>query len=85
MHLDNIIGWKPSCEIDGSYSAKQCRGDNRTGRFVILCRIILIFCHIWIQDIYRKSMIFTIGMGLVLNVKGACNKMSKDFACRLNL
>ncbi|CAG9804770.1 unnamed protein product [Chironomus riparius] len=32
MHLDNMIGWKPSCEIDGSYSAKQCRGDNRTGR-----------------------------------------------------
>jgi hypothetical protein len=35
MHLDNMIGWKPSCEIDGSYSAKQCRGDNVTGRFVV--------------------------------------------------
>jgi hypothetical protein len=56
MHFDNIVGWKPSCEIDGSYSAKQCRGDNVTGRFVILCRINLIFCHfIWIQDIYRHK------------------------------
>lgn len=36
MHFDNeIVGWKPTCEIDGTYSAKQCRGDKLTGRFVL--------------------------------------------------
>lgn len=35
MHFDDeIITWKPTCEIDGSYSAKQCRGDKLTGRLV---------------------------------------------------
>jgi hypothetical protein len=33
MHFNNaIIGWKPNCEIDGTYSARQCRGDKITGR-----------------------------------------------------
>ena len=34
MHFDAIIGWKPNCDVDGSYSARQCRGDKITGRFV---------------------------------------------------
>ncbi|KAG5681650.1 hypothetical protein PVAND_011065 [Polypedilum vanderplanki] len=33
MHFnDDIVGWKPTCEIDGTYSAKQCRGDKISGR-----------------------------------------------------
>lgn len=32
MHFDDAIGWKPNCEIDGSYVARQCRGDKLTGR-----------------------------------------------------
>lgn len=36
MHFDDTIGWKPTCEIDGSFAAKQCRGDKLTGRFVCL-------------------------------------------------
>ncbi|CRK99450.1 CLUMA_CG012578, isoform A [Clunio marinus] len=33
MHFDeNLVGWKPKCEIDGTYSPKQCRGDKLTGR-----------------------------------------------------
>jgi hypothetical protein len=36
MHFDEMIAWKPMCEIDGSFSAKQCRGDKLTGRFFIL-------------------------------------------------
>lgn len=37
MHFDELVGWKPTCEIDGTYMAKQCRGDKMTGRFVFLC------------------------------------------------
>lgn len=38
MHFDDaLIGWKPNCEVDGSYSARQCRGDKITGRFVRQC------------------------------------------------
>lgn len=35
IHLGEEIAWKPSCEIDGSFAAKQCRGDKLTGRFRI--------------------------------------------------
>lgn len=34
MHFDELIAWKPTCEIDGTFSAKQCRGDKLTGRFI---------------------------------------------------
>jgi hypothetical protein len=40
MHLNKSIGWKPTCEVDGSYSAIQCRGDKATGRFVTHLLII---------------------------------------------
>lgn len=36
MHFDGAVGWKPTCEIDGTFAAKQCRGDKLTGRFVFL-------------------------------------------------
>lgn len=48
MHLGEEIAWKPSCEVDGSYAAKQCRGDKLTGRFQIFNNIFLLLwitCH----------------------------------------
>lgn len=33
MHFDELVGWVPTCEIDGTYAARQCRGDKLTGRF----------------------------------------------------
>lgn len=30
--MDDDVGWKPLCEKDGTYAAKQCRGDRLTGR-----------------------------------------------------
>lgn len=35
MHFDGVIGWKPVCEIDGTFSIKQCRGDKLTGRSML--------------------------------------------------
>lgn len=32
MHFDDLVSWKPNCEIDGSYASKSCRGDKLTGR-----------------------------------------------------
>lgn len=40
MHFDDSIGWKPNCEIDGSYVAKQCRGDKLTGRLFGLFELL---------------------------------------------
>lgn len=48
MHLGEEIAWKPSCEVDGSYAAKQCRGDKLTGRFQISNNILILWwitCH----------------------------------------
>lgn len=36
MHFDDFVGWSPKCEIDGTYLAKQCRGDKLTGRYVLV-------------------------------------------------
>uniref|UniRef100_A0A182YD27 Thyroglobulin type-1 domain-containing protein n=1 Tax=Anopheles stephensi TaxID=30069 RepID=A0A182YD27_ANOST len=33
MHLDrDLVGWIPKCNLDGTYAAKQCRGDRLSGR-----------------------------------------------------
>ncbi|CAO1388383.1 unnamed protein product [Diamesa hyperborea] len=32
VHFEDVVDWRPNCEKDGSYSAKQCRGDKITGR-----------------------------------------------------
>ena len=32
LHFDDWVGWTPKCEIDGTYLARQCRGDKLTGR-----------------------------------------------------
>lgn len=32
VHFEDVVNWRPNCEKDGSYSAKQCRGDKITGR-----------------------------------------------------
>jgi hypothetical protein len=37
MHFDDVVGWKPKCEVDGTFSAKQCRGDKITGRYNSIC------------------------------------------------
>uniref|UniRef100_A0A182K001 Thyroglobulin type-1 domain-containing protein n=1 Tax=Anopheles christyi TaxID=43041 RepID=A0A182K001_9DIPT len=33
LHLDkDLVGWIPKCNLDGTYAAKQCRGDRLSGR-----------------------------------------------------
>ncbi|XP_049542748.1 uncharacterized protein LOC125955652 [Anopheles darlingi] len=33
LHLDkDLVGWVPKCNLDGTYAAKQCRGDRLSGR-----------------------------------------------------
>lgn len=58
MHFDGIVGWKPDCEIDGTYLAKQCRGDKVTGRFVFRHRIAQPF-HFLIRNSTFSCFCFT--------------------------